>query len=208
MRHLRQHLLHLAAGAATLISTLGIATASASAIPAPVTFTGYQVSGGLTFPNEGTYAYPAISAFSGGINFNTNQVSGNVSFGATGVSLSSLPGTKFTMQLIPTQPITGREMTVGTFAALSAPIHANLLISALRFGSTNLKLSCETTTPIELPLTGVFPLATLSSAPLTFTGSLSAALPTFNTGALCDVLQGWLSGQTDTYTVTLSPPTA
>lgn len=200
----------LLAAVVSLVASLGVASvASAQGIALSGT-----VSGSLTLKKlNQSVAFPSGSTFSATITPTTGTnatLSGNVSvptFTST-LSLVGLPVANATLQLVPTEPVSGTVTGLGTSTGtISATTAANINLLSLNPTLTpfiNLVTpGCTTSSPVVFPLSYSGPLNSLTS-PLTFTGTVTIP-PLTHCGLLTPILTGLMSGPGNQVSLTLTP---
>lgn len=193
----------------SLVAALGLASAASAQIPLSGT-----VSGSLTLRKlNQSVAFPPGSTFTASITPTSGgdaTLSGSVSvptFTST-LSLIGLPVANATLQLVPTQPVSGTITGLGTSSGtISATTAATINLLSLNPTLTpfiNLVTpGCQTASPVVFPLSYSGPLTSLTS-PLTFTGTVTIP-PLTHCGLLTPALTALMSGPGNQVSLTLTP---
>ena len=197
-----------------LVVAVVIASGLAAAVPAAsadtvIPFTNWQVSGNLTLAKlHQSVNLPAGSTFNGSVDLTTNTISGNVNIPqfTSRLSVLGVPADA-TLQFVPVQPVSG-TFTLGSpnstiTASTSAIIAIRRLSSPLLPFLNLVPPSCQTSSPVVLPLDFSGPVSLTS--PLTFTGTTTIPLLR-DCGLATPLLDLLMSGPGNAFTVTISPP--
>jgi hypothetical protein len=184
----------------------GVPVASADTV---IPFTNWQVSGNLSLAKlHQSVNLPAGSTFNGSVDLTTSTVAGNVNIPqfTSQLSVLGVPADA-TLQFVPVQPVRGR-FTLGSpnstiTASTSAIIRITRLSSPLLPILNLVPPTCETASPVVLPLDFNGPLSL--SSPLSFTGTTTIPLLR-GCGLATPLLDGLMSGPGNAFTVTISPP--
>jgi hypothetical protein len=197
------------AAVVSFVAALG----AASAASAQITLSG-TVAGNLTLRKlNQNVAFPPGSTFTATITPTSGgnaTLSGSVSvptFSST-LSLVGLPVANATLQLVPTQPVsgsvTGLLTSSGTITATTAATINLLSLNPTLTPFINLVTpGCRTSSPVVFPLSFSGPLTSLT-APLTFNGSVTIP-PLTHCGLLTPTLSLLMSGPNNPVSLTLTP---
>jgi hypothetical protein len=190
----------------TVVASLGAVSAASAAT---FSFTNWTTTGSLTIAKlKQSVKLPPGSTFNGSLDFSTDKLTGHVSIPQFTARLSVLGvPVDATLQFVEAQPVSG-TVTLGATSTISATASATIHIT--RLSSPLLPIlnlagpSCQTSSPVVLPLSASAPLLQLFSG-ATFNGTTTIPLLR-GCGLATPLLNLLMAGPNNPFTVSIAPP--
>jgi hypothetical protein len=205
-KHLSLRRLIITAVATTVAGLSAVSAASA----ATLSFTNWTTSGSLTVAKlHQSVKLPAGSTFNGSIDTTTGQLTGHVSIPpfTSRLTVLGVP-VDATLQFVEAQPVSGTVTLGSPNSTVNAS--ASAIIKITRLSSPLLPLlnlagnSCQTSSPVVLPLNATGPTSQLLTG-ITFTGTTTIPLLQ-RCGLATPLLNLLMAGPNNPFSVSIAPP--